>query len=612
MKKISAVASAALVSTMLVGGGALAAAKPVATANTPYVTIAGINQGGPMNWFSPEGNVYAGMDIEPLAYHNLASSNINAFFRNGGLASHWQVANNGHTLTVWLNPKARWSNGQPVTSKDVVTTFALYFVAGDVQGINLGSVKALGAREIQFTELPGTNYEAFWRSVLEEFIVPASVYGGILPKNIWTIIKESQYTGTNKALLKEAAAASNTLRTLHNTKLDTLAPKTDVSAGPYYISSMSPDEIIMTKNPYFYDANKISINTVDMRNNASNTTVFEWLRGGQIYQGTSGGMSLALVHSLEKTPGNVFYHIPAYVTAQLAFNESDYPFGMVQVRQAIAYLLNKHTIWQIAEPTGGTRSKWSDGMTDVQTQEFLTPAQRASLNSYTPNQQEAAKLLESVGFKKKGGTWYTPKGKPFTINIMNVSGFNDWIEAGAVMESELNSFGIKTKQTIVATFSEYEQNQKNGQYAVQFWIGSIGPWIYSTYDRLYGAIDGYNPSGNKLSYTPPTKKDGGNWLGFPKKVKVKGYGTVNPGVLTNELSGKLSPAQVKSIVAKLAAVTNQYVPVITLWNYAQAGFVNTTQFTDYPLHNQQLMVSTEGDYPPIGAWETFGYVHPKQ
>lgn len=612
MKKISALASAALLTTVLASGGAFAAARPAATAATPYVTIAGINQGGPMNFFSPEGNAYPGMDLEPLALHKMEGTNINAFFNGGGLASKWTTANGGRTLTVWINPKARWSNGQEVTSTDVVDSFALYFIAGDAQGYDLGSVKALGPKEVQFTEVPGDNYNAFWRSVLEEYIEPASVYGSILPKNIWTTIDQSIYSGTNAAQVKQEKAAESTLSVLNKTKLDTLAPKTDVSAGPYYISSLSPDEIIMTKNPYFYAANKISIDTVDMRNNASNQSVFQWLRGGQIYQGTSGGMSLALANELKRTPGNVYYHIPAYVTAQLAFNEKDYPYGMVQVRQAIAYLLNKHTIWEIAEPTGGTRSFYSDGMIDAQTQEYLSPGQRAALQPYNPDTAKAAQLLESVGFKKKGGVWYTPKGQQFKINIMNVNGFSDWIEAGAVMISELKSFGIDTKQTVVATFAEYEQDQTDGEYAVQFWIGSLGPWIYDTYDRLYGTIDGYQPNGTKLQYTPASKKDGGNWLDFPQTVKVPGYGTVNPGQLTNELSSNLTQAQTTAIVAKLAAVTNEYVPVITLWNYAQAGFVNTSQFTDYPTNNQQLMVSTEGDYPPIGAWETFGYVHPKK
>ncbi len=610
MKKFSALASAALLSTAI-AGSTFAATKPAATSNVPYVTIAGINQGGPMNWFSPVGNVFPGMDLEPLAFHVLNGANINAFLPHVGLAIKWKVSNGGHSITVWLNPKARWSNGQAVTSQDVVTSFACYFVTGQAQGYDLGSVKALGPREIQFNEVAGDNYSAFWRSVLEQVIVPASVYGAALPKNIWSIINQSLYSGTNAKLAAKAKAAQTKMGDIHKLKLDTLAPKKDISAGPYVISSMSPDEVVMTKNPYFYAANKVRIQTVDLRNNASNQTVFEWFRGGQIYQGTSGGMSLALVRQLERTPGNVYYHIPAFVTAQIAFNEHIYPYNMVQVRQALAYLLNKHTIWEIAEPTGGTRSIWSDGMIDPQTKAYLTPAQRAHLNMYNPNPKKAAALLQSVGFTKKGGQWYTPKGKPFTIDLMNVSGFSDWIAAGSVIEHEFNAFGIKTTQTIVATFSEYLQAQSEGKYAVQFWIGSFGPWIYATFGRLYGNNDGYAINGTKLTYTPATKKGGGNWLDFPQTVNVKGYGKVNPGVLTNELSSNLTSAQTKAIVDKLVMATNQYLPVITLWNYAQAGFVNTSHFTDYPLQNRKVMVSTEGYYPPIGVWETLGYVHPK-
>ncbi len=611
MKKAAGLTTAVLLSTLLIGGGSLFAAKPTATTTHPFVTIGGINPGGPMNFFSPSGNIYPGLDLEPLAYHILYSPNINAFFPNGGLASKWQVSNGGHTITVWLNPQARWSNDQPVTSKDVITSFALYFVNGTAQGFDLGSVKALSMREIQFNEFPGDHYGAFWRSVLEQFIVPASVYDVVLPNNIWTTIDQSLYSGSKPTLVKQAHAAQAELTKISKLKLDALAPKTDVSAGPYYISSLTSGEVVMTKNPYFYLADRIHIPTVDLRDDTGAQVIWEWLRGGQIYQATSGGMSLNLVHQLLHTPGNVLYRAPAYVSSQLAFNEHRYPFNLVQVRQAIAYLMNKQTIWKISEPVSGTRSLWSDGMIDLQTKEYLTATQRAQLNPYNPNLKKAASLLESVGFKKRNGNWYMPNGKQFTIDLYNVSGFEDWIMAGTVMEHEFGAFGIKTTQTIVPSFSEYLKAQSGGDYAVSLWLGSLGPWIYDTYDRLYGPIDGYSVSGTKLTYTPASKKDGGNWLDFPKTVNVKGYGMVSPGVLTNKLAGKLTPGQIKAIVAKLAAATNQYLPVITFTNLSQAGFVNTKYFTDYPLSNRKLMVSAEGFYPPIGVWETFGYVHPK-
>ena len=73
MKKAAGLTTAALLSTLLIGGGSLFAAKPIATTTHPFVTIAGINPGGPMNFFSPSGNAYPGLDLEPLTYHVLYS-----------------------------------------------------------------------------------------------------------------------------------------------------------------------------------------------------------------------------------------------------------------------------------------------------------------------------------------------------------------------------------------------------------------------------------------------------------------------------------------------------------------------------------------------------------
>ncbi|MCY0881588.1 MAG: hypothetical protein OWS74_06290, partial [Firmicutes bacterium] len=230
---------------------------------------------------------------------------------------------------------------------------------------------------------------------------------------------------------------------------------------------------------------------------------------------------------------------------------------------------------------------------------------------YHQNLAKADQEMKAAGMKKVGGQWILPNGKPFTMTLDSVSGFNDWIEADSIISDELTKFGIQTKPVIVASYSQYLQELSDGKISAGFWIGSIGPNPYSTFARLYGADDGYNVVGGKLTYTPASKKDGGNWLDFPKTVQVKGYGMLNPGKITQQLSETSNQAVIKSTVQKLAFLTNQYVPAITLWNYVQAGFVNTKNFTDYPLKNQSLMIGTEGYYPPIGLWEMFGSTKPK-
>jgi ABC-type transport system substrate-binding protein len=40
-----------------------------------------------------------------------------------GLAERWSISDDKRTFTFWLNPKARWSDGQPITAQDVKWTF---------------------------------------------------------------------------------------------------------------------------------------------------------------------------------------------------------------------------------------------------------------------------------------------------------------------------------------------------------------------------------------------------------------------------------------------------------------------------------------------------------
>ena len=114
-----------------------------------------------------------------------------------------------------------------------------------------------------------------------------------------------------------------------------------------------------------------------------------------------------------------------------------------------------------------------------------------------------------------------------------------------------------------------------------------------------------------MHYAPGASATVQNWLDFPQVVNVKGFGRVNVGVMTNQLDQNISQATMHHDMAALAAATNQYVPAITLWNGLQAGFVNDTNFTDFPLKNQQVMMAGEGYYPPIGIWEILGYVRPR-
>lgn len=604
LKILSAVAMAAIIGAASLGTGRVEA-RPAVASSHPYVTIGIIGQGAPINWYNTQPLQWAGLDVMPLGIVKIGVPNPLAFYP--ALARKWVTSKNGRQVTVYLQPKAAWSNGKPVTSKDLIETAAIGFASGASQGFYLGSVKALNSKTVVYTMQPGTKYNLFARGVLEQDITPNSVYGRELPSDIWSTIKTSQYTGSDPTLKKQQQVALNTLQALYK-KIQAYAPPADVSSGPYVLKSYNPGEAILVRNPHFYAASKISIPQVILRNyNSSNQQIWNYLLGGQVYQATSGGMSSSLVKQIASVAHNHLYKVSTTASAQLVWNESTYPYNMVKVRQALAYAIDRKAVQRVGEPVGGTYNHWPTTTVDSNTKAYLTPAQLKHLNPYLPSAAKVSSLLKAAGFTKSGSTWNMPNGKPFTVTLSTVNGFNDWVEAASVIKSELDSAGIPTQVQLSPSYAQYLKDLGAGKIGFGFWIG-VGLTPYGIMARLFGAPDGYSPEGGQLHYYPASASGKGNWLDFPQSVSVPGYGHVAVGPLTNRLNVLTNKAQVRKIMQKLMITANRYVPEVTLWNYVQDGFVNDKYFTDYPTKNRLVMQTCSGYYPPVGCWEMLGYV----
>jgi peptide/nickel transport system substrate-binding protein len=606
-KGLAFAGSAALLAGLVsVGAQATSAASA-----EPLTSIGEISTGAPMNMFNSSPLSWPGLDSMPLAWYNPAGKPTDLKDYYPALAQKWTTSDHGRVVTVTLRSNAKWSNGQPVTTTDVKDTMAILFATGLAQADALGSVQVLSPKVIRLTEATGNTFNLFENSILtSSMIAPASVFGSLLPKNIWTTIATSQYSGTNAAEAAAAKTAQATLTALGK-RIAAYAPKQDVASGPFVIQSVNPGEAILAKNPYFYDASGISVPEVILRNYTGNQQIWAYMTSGQVNQATSGGMTTAFVNQTKKVAGNVFYTLPGGDSNSLVFNEHDTPFNNLKVRQAFAYLLNVPEIQKIGEPVSGSINPYSDGLGLSETQEYLTKAQIAKLNKYSYNPTKAAQLLTSAGLKKVGGKWMLPDGKPFTLTMPTVSGFSDWIAANSAIVSELNSFGISAQAQIVSSYAQYLQNQSYGQYPLSMYFISLGFLPYGEFYRLYGVNDGWNLVGGKLSYKAATVKEGGNWIDFPQSVTVSGVGAMNVGAITNDLNTVTNNSVMNKDVQDLAMATNAEVPEITLWDTLQTGFVNEKDYTDFPLKNFAVMMTADGYYPPIGVWMDLGYLKPK-
>jgi len=62
-------------------------------------------------------------DLFSSLYESLLTMNPLSPIQEPGLAERWSISDDKRTFTFWLNPKARWSDGKPVTAQDVKWTF---------------------------------------------------------------------------------------------------------------------------------------------------------------------------------------------------------------------------------------------------------------------------------------------------------------------------------------------------------------------------------------------------------------------------------------------------------------------------------------------------------
>jgi peptide/nickel transport system substrate-binding protein len=568
-----------------------------------YTTV--ITPGAPMNPFNATNNVFPSFDAMQLGWNAGNSANPNQELP--GLAKSWTLSASGTSLTVQLQPGAKWSNGKPVTATDVVDSAAIWFAQGTAQTYNLGSVTADNSTTVTFTEAQGAHNNLF-ETVLgggsaagTQWIVPSFEYGKLLPAGIWSTIAASEGTGA------AATAATTTLTNLAKT-IDAYAPATDISAGPFYIKRLNNSQALLVKNPDFYAAGNVHVGQVIMEHQNSAQQIVSYLNAGTLDAAPYTAMDTNTYNQVVAR-GNTPVRMPSLVASALTFDEQAAPYNDIRVRQALAYVIDRTAVQKVGEPTSGSPSTTITGAVSGALSDYLTPSQQSALNPYSPDSAKATSLLESAGLKLKGGRWYLADGKPWTITLPVPQGFADWQSASSVIKSELTSFGIPTTITGGPAWTEYQPNLFSGKYPVGWWLIALGPGAYSTFARVYGTYDGYVPAGSTAKRYPAGNSAADNFFNTPDTVTVPGMGAVNPGQLTFQLSQldlntASGLAQQKSISAQVIQAINYEVPVLQLWDYIDVQFVNDKRFTDFPTDHAIV-----GQNP--GVWMADGYVRAK-
>jgi peptide/nickel transport system substrate-binding protein len=582
--------------------------KPQTKAGGTYTTVDAfhaIDPQAPINPYAGKGNSFQGWNAMPLAFRKNHLTDHNQHFP--AIAESWQVTPDGAEVTVKLQPKAKWSDGTDVTAEDIKTSAAVAFsLGGSVFAITPGTTGALGEvtvvdnKTIKFTQATGARNNTFLFGVLAMWVLPKSVFGPQLPADFWDKVKLGGSADAAKAA--EAKAARDEITALGK-KLIAFGPAKDVSAGPFVLDSVNASEAILVKNPHFYGVDKIGPDKVRLRNYTGNEQIWNYLTAGELDSAPFTATPTNVVNEILKVSGSKQLKGLSQVSAALAFNQKVAPFDKLEVRQALAYLIDRSEVQKVGAPDSGKIAEHTSGLIEDAAKQWIGDDEVGKLNAYSKDTAKAEALLTQAGLTKTGGKWMLANGQPFTFKLQVPNGFSDWVAAGKNIANQLTNAGIAVEATTSADYAVYQKEIAEGKYAAGFWLIALGPSTYNAYARLYGGANGWSAFGGKLTHNAPGTA--GNWIGGAESATVTGLGTINPGELTYQLS-QLPVDQAKDTIVKLAKYTNEQLPMIQMWNYVNVQFVNTTRYENFPPDNCECLRLTHG------VWMQLGYIQPKK
>jgi peptide/nickel transport system substrate-binding protein len=483
----------------------------------------------------------------------------------GLLAESWNLDATAKTYTVKLKTGLKWSDGKPLTSKDMVTTWWVLRLIRNVGWDYIEKVEAKDDQTVVFTLSNAST--VFERYALRRQIYSDATYG--------------EWATKTQALF----AAGKTLDSPDGTKLNTdfqaLRPTDVIASGPFKFdpNSITNAQLTLVKNDTGYAADKVAFSKVVLYNGET-PDVTPLVLAKNVDYATHGFPPATEKEFTSK--GIRILRPPVYSGAALYINLKALPeFKDPKARQALAYLLKRDQVGQISLGDSGKAVKYMAGFSDLQVPDWLNAADVAKLKTYDNNAQTATDMLTSLGWKKNGSSWVKPDGKPASYELMYHAEFADYSATGQNVAQQLNDFGIKTQGRGV-TFSQVEPDMQKGnfQFVIQTWGASQHPNPHFAF---------VNPL-FRFNY-PISANKGGRGIDFDLN-QTTSAGPIDLKAAVDAAGAGLDEAAQKASVTKVALAFNELLPVIPLYErYGNNSALEGTRVKAWPADDDPILLN---------------------
>jgi oligopeptide transport system substrate-binding protein len=324
--------------------------------------------------------------IASALFEGLVNLNPETLAIEPGVAERWEYSADRKTITFHLNPEARWSNGDPLTSEDFRWSFQRVLTP------------AMG-NQLNFFLFPIVGAEKFAKGMNSD---PASL--GITTPDAHTLVIELKkrvpyfLTILNSYFTypvhRETIEAHGgwTARYTEWTR-----PENFVGNGAFTLEDWELYRHVKTsKNPHYWDADNVALNGIVFKPVENIQSEEKMFRVGQLHY--TSQLPTSKIPVYRKLPNTPYREAPWLGTYYYMFNIDKPPVDDVRVRRALAMSVNRQQL--IVQLLHGSAEP-SPGLTPKNLIPGYNPP---DLLQYNPEQ--ARRLLAEAGYP--GGEGFPP------------------------------------------------------------------------------------------------------------------------------------------------------------------------------------------------------------
>ena len=388
------------------------------------------------------------------------------------------------TVTVHLDTRAKWNNGEKITVEDVIYTFKIDSILPTAHHNNWKHIKTVSAdsdNHITFHLAANRNPLMVLNAIAETSILPKSVFEPLVKS-----AKNGKSYNMDKILIFKNE-------------------NKPVASGPYTLKTYAPDQIVLERVENYWRTSKYGgkkpapkyiIHPIYNGNDNFNNAMIK---------GNLDISSIYLPRIWEKAKDSIRawsreepYQLPATITVLVVATQKE-PFNNVSFRRALAHAIDFEKI----------KARALSNYTPTMQPGFILPfgpekkyfnKEDADEFGYSYNTEKAREILAEAGYSwNEEGKLLDKKKKPVrNISIECPQGWTDWIDAINVIVESFAEIGITAVPSIV-DYSIWDMNLRKGTFDLSMKTPPTEHSVACPWNRFYQILTdiGYKPIGEE-------------------------------------------------------------------------------------------------------------------